>query len=162
MKKHKFLFPLGLLMSTLVCGASFAFNNSDGYRVSSASEVRVYRSVESDSFINDVWTPFRVAHPDTCSVTYAEFKPVYVAFKALSSADQQVVSQTIDPIENEYTIGEVIKEMVRNVYPNNGSTKQEKQKLNQKSIIILAVTVSLIGASAISVLYILKNQNLIK
>ena len=40
--------------------------------------------------------------------------------------------------------------------------EEEKQKLDQSSIIVIATVVALVGATAISVLYILKNQKVIK
>ena len=55
-----------------------------------------------------------------------------------------------------------IYEMVNKYYPNHNKVKEEKQKLDQSSIIVIATVVALVGATAISILYILKNQKVIK
>ena len=83
-------------------------------------------------------------------------------YSALSSADKDVVNATVDSRDNNYTIGYMIQQLVNKYYPNNQKHQQNKSKLDQKTTIIIAVVVSIFGMSAISVLYILKNNKFIQ
>ena len=110
----------------------------------------------------DYWASFREAHPAVCDITKEEFKEMYIVYTGLSQEEKDYVNAQTDKAEEGYTIGQVIRTLVTKYYPNHNKVKEEKQKLDQSSIIVIATVVALVGATAISVLYILKNQKVIK
>ena len=123
---------------------------------------RVFRSAASDSFIAYWEDDFRVNNPAVCDISYDAYKPMYTRYLELSKEDREVVNATKDKLEPEYTIGAIIRTLVNKFYPNNRKVQQDKQKLDQSTIIIIATVVALVGASSISILYILKNNKVIK
>lgn len=110
----------------------------------------------------DYWASFREAHPAVCDITKEEFKEMYIVYMGLSQEEKDYVNAQADGVEEGYTIGQVIRTLVNKYYPNHNKVKEEKQKLDQSSIIVIATVVALVGATAISILYILKNQKVIK
>ena len=122
----------------------------------------VYRSSESESFV-DYWeNDFRVNNPSVCDISYNSYREMYERYSALSKSDREIVNAIPDKYEPDYTIGEIVKYLVTRYYPNTQKVKAEKKKLDQSTIIIIATVVALVGATAISVLYMLKNQKVIR
>ena len=122
----------------------------------------VNRSAETDSFI-DYWeNDFRANNPAVCDIPYSAYKEMYDRYSALTKADRELVNEIHDGREPDYTIGQIIQTLVNRYYPNTQKIKTEKQKLDQSTIIIIATVVALVGATAISVLYMLKNNKVIK
>lgn len=110
----------------------------------------------------DYWTDFRKAHDQVCEITQEEFKEMYIVYMGLTQEEKEYINAQPDGFEEGYTIGQVIRTLVNKYYPNHNKVREEKQKLDQSSIIIIATVVALVGATAISVLYILKNEKVIK
>lgn len=155
---------LGIFLLPLLCSFSFAHKNIENtiIRAEYPAVCRVLRSSESDNFISYWNNDFRVNNPKVCDITSDAFYPMYDRYIALSKEDRQIVNSTIDNLEPDYTIGDIIKTLVGKFYPNNKKSKNEKKKLDQSAIIIIAVVVALVGATSISILFILKNQKVIK
>ena len=122
---------------------------------------RVLRSTQSDDFISYWTNEFRVEWPAVCDITREAYQEMYSHYEPLSKEDKATVNAAPD-IEEGVTIGQVIKTLTQKYYPNNNKTKNEKKKLDQSAIIIIAVVVALVGATSISILFILKNQKVIK
>lgn len=123
---------------------------------------QISRSSESDSFV-DYWkNNFRVHNPSVCDITYEAYREMYDKYSALSKADREIVNEIPDELEPDYTIGAIVKYLVNRYYPNTQKINAEKKKLDQSTIIIIATVVALVGATAISVLYMLKNEKVIK
>ena len=124
--------------------------------------VHVLRGEQLDLFITYWNEDFRVNNPKVCDITYDAYVPMYERYQELSKEDRATLNETPDTLEPEYTIGAIVKTLVGRFYPNNSKTKQEKKKLDQSSIIIIAVVVALVGATSISILFILRNQKVIE
>ena len=116
----------------------------------------------SDTFIAYWQNDFRVRNPSVCDIPYDQYKEMYDIYLTLSKEDREIVNATKDLLEEKYTIGDIIRTLVNKFYPNNQKLKSEKQKLDQTSIIVIATVVALVGATSISILFILKNNKVIK
>ena len=160
--KKKFLLPILFLLPLLCGGFNKSNNTSNNEFLHANRQYLVQKSHESDDFISYWENDFREHNPEVCEIPYEAYHEMYERYIALSKEDREVVNSTIDTREPDYTIGAIIKTLVNKFYPNTNSTKQEKQKLDQSTVIIIATVVALVGASAISVLYILKNNKVIK
>lgn len=123
---------------------------------------RTYRSAESDEFLNYWENDFRVNNPSVCDISYDAYLEMYEKYVALSKEDREIINEIPDKLEPDYTIGKIVKYLVTRYYPNTQKIKAEKKKLDQSTIIIIATVVALVGATAISVLYMLKNQKVIR
>lgn len=111
----------------------------------------------------DYWeNDFRKDEVPVCEITQKDYQDMMSVYKTLSDADKEIVNAHEDSRDKGYTVKQIIQTLVNKYYPNNQKMKEEKQKLNQSSIIIIATVVALVGATAISVLYILKNNKVIK
>ena len=122
----------------------------------------VSRSAESDAFV-DYWeNDFRANNPSVCDIPSEAYQEMYSRYSQLSKADKEIINEIPDQREPDYTIGGIIKYLVTRYYPNTQKVKAEKKKLDQSTIIIIATVVALVGATAISVLYMLKNEKVIR
>lgn len=155
----KFLLPL--LFVPLMFGA-FGKNSvkTESFSVKSSSFSIILRQNDEHPFL-DEWVKFRTDHKEICDITKPEFQEIYALYINLSKQEKEYVNAEPD-VEEGYTIGQVIRTLITRLYPNNSKVREEKQKLDQSSIIIIATVVALVGATAISVLYILKNNKVIK
>ena len=149
------IFALPLLVGCGYKSSDSAINNAEP-----ALSNRWYRSAVTD--FTSYWETFRETHPAVCDITFEEFKEMYSHYLALSKEDRAIVDGMKDPKENDYTIGSIIRTLVNKFYPNNSKIKTEKEKLNQSTIIVIATIVALVGATSISILYILKNNTVLK
>lgn len=122
----------------------------------------VSRSADSDAFVEYWENDFRANNPSVCDIPYSEYQKMYEKYAALSKADRQLINEIPDQREPDYTIGEIIRYLVTRYYPNTKKVAAEKKKLDQSTIIIIATVVALVGATAISVLYMLKNEKVIR
>lgn len=155
----KFLLPL--LFFPLMFGViSKNSCKTDSFSVKSPSFSIALRQNDEHPFL-DEWVNFRDEHKEICDVSKAEFQEIYSLYINLSKQEKEYVNAQPD-VDKGYTIGQVIRSLISRLYPNNSKVKEEKQKLDQSSIIIIATVVALVGATAISVLYILKNNKVIK
>ena len=158
---HKLL--LGLLSLPLIFGVSNKNTvKTQVFDCKSPEISRIYRSSESDNFVNYWENDFRVHNPSVCDISYDAYLEMYEKYVALSKEDREIVNEIPDKLEPDYTIGKIVKYLVTRYYPNTQKVKAEKQKLDQSTIIIIATVVALVGATAISVLYMLKNQKVIR
>lgn len=157
----KFILPL-LLIPMMLGAFSKNIVKTDVIDVKTPSISCAIRNNNEHPFL-DYWDEFREAHPAVCDISEADFKEMYYGHYLLLDKDEkEFVNAQPDGHEEGYTIGQVIKTLVNKYYPNHQKVKEEKQKLDQSSIIVIATVVALVGATAISVLYILKNQKVIK
>lgn len=156
----KLLFPLLLL--PMMFGI-FSKNpvKTDLFATKTPSFSFINRSSESDSFLT-YWVQFRSENPEVCDISETAFRTMYYEHYLLLSTEDRAIVNASNDVDEGYTIGQVIQSLVNKYYPNHNKVKEEKQKLEQSSIIIIATVVALVGASAISVLYILKNNKVIK
>lgn len=156
-----------LLLGLMLLPCLFGFNckntvkNPVNYS-QNQSFAMVSRSAESDSFVNYWQNDFRVKNPAVCDIKYEAYKEMYGHYLDLSKEDREIVNAVKDELEPDYTIGSIIRTLVNKFYPNNKKTVQEKEKLDQSTIIIIATVVAIVGATSISILFILKNNKVIK
>ena len=151
-----FLFPL-----------MFAFSGKNTVKTVAFSENQAYFAVDPapsdpDSF-KEYWeNDFRENNPEVCNISLAAYKEMYGYYQPLSDSDKAIINAFKDAREPDYTIGQIIRTLVNKFEPNNSKMRSEKQKLEQSDIIVIATVVALVGATAISVLYILRNNKVIK
>lgn len=156
-----------LLLSIFLLPLIFGFSGSQkslknsGFVNEKTQICRIYRSSQADDFISYWRTDFRVNNPEVCNITKDAYLEMYARYEPLNREDKQIVNEAED-IEEGYTIGQVIKTLTQKYYPNNDKAKNEKKKLDQSAIIVIAVVVALVGATSISILFILKNNKVIK
>ena len=153
---------LGLFLLPLLGGLSA--KNTSKTSVFTAEKPVIYRSLDdtAEGFI-DYWeNDFRANNPAVCDIPYEAYKEMYSRYLALSEGDRITVNATKDIRESDYTIGQIIRTLVNRFYPNNQKMENDKSKLDQSTIIVIATVVALVGATAISVLYILKNNKVIE
>ena len=160
MKKYKIL-PL-LLISLALAGVGFLSKSVNGGFDEKIVMVQAQNSAEATHFIEVDWAEFRENHKDICNVSYKDYNDIMDKYKLLSDEDKLVVDAANDPIQPEYTIGQMIQELVKTHYTIQNNTQNPQQKLDQSTTITIAVVVSIFGMSAISVLYILKNKKYIE
>lgn len=156
-----------LLLSIFLLPLIFGFSanrksaKNSGFVCEKPQICRILRSEQADDFITYWRTDFRVNNPEVCDISKEAYLDMYARYEPLSKEDKAIVNETPD-IEEGVTIGQVIKTLTQKYYPNNSKTQNEKKKLDQSAIIIIAVVVALVGATSISILFILKNQKVIK
>lgn len=153
---------LPLLLIPMMFGA-FSKNivKTDVIDVKTPAISRAIRNNSEHPFL-DYWAEFREAHPAVCDISKEDYEAMYRIYSSLEKEEKEYINAQPDGFEEGYTIGQVIKTLVNKYYPNQQKVREEKQKLDQSSIIVIATVVALVGATAISVLYILKNQKVIK
>lgn len=156
-------FVLPLLLVPMMFGA-FSKNSvkTDVIEAKTPAISYAIRNNEEHPFL-DYWEGFIATHPAVCDISEKDFREMYYQhYLLLDSEEREYVNARPDGYDDGYTIGQVIKTLVNKYYPNHQKIREEKQKLDQSSIIVIATIVALVGATAISVLYILKNQKVIK
>ena len=155
---------LSILTLPLLFGFSSCTKNAQKSHsmIKNPEIVRVFRGASLNSFITYWNEDFRVANPKVCDITYEAYVPMYDRYQVLSKEDRATLNETSDLLEPDYTIGAIVKTLVARFYPNNNKAKQEKKKLDQSAIIIIAVVVALVGATSISILFILRNRKVIE
>ena len=154
-KSIKFLIAL-LLMFGVAFGATSTLSYNESYVPVLAGQSEV------DNFVNVEWLSFREKNPDICNVSNEDYQDIIAKYRELDEKDKEAVNDTKDCLEADYTIGQLIQELVRTHNSSHPSGAIKKQKLDQSTTIIIAVVVSIFGMSAISVLYILKNKKVIE
>ena len=156
------LFALALLFGSSVFFSPAKENTQNNQiRENYVQNALILRSSATDSFLNYWKTEFKPEGVKACDITKENYLIMMEKFNELTSQEQAEVKAEND-LESGYTIGDVIKVLVNKYYPNKESVKEDKPKLDQRSIIILASVISIVGMTAISVLYILKNKKIIK
>ena len=134
--------------------------------VSSSSNVS-YTEVRAESASQaDFLTKFDeiFANKSICDATREEYDEIIGIYSNLSNEDRATVNQIErqSPDGETYKIEDAMKELVRMFYTSPSGAVNNKKKLNQTTTIIIASVVSIVGMSAISVLFILKNNKYIE
>lgn len=161
MKRKTFLAVLLLSLSLLVAPVinSFDYTANDNY-------VAVVATPEAKAdFLakfNEIRTNQHNNGRSVCDTTKEEYEELVTYYYDLSKQEKAEVNAINDPYDEDYTIGDVMKEIVRMYYAPQTPNSANKRKLDQKTTIIISVVVSIIGMSAISVLFILRNKNYIE
>jgi len=158
----KSLLLLGILALPTVFGGVKSTPASFNSEIAANSVVLHENSAETDEFLLYWETDFRKDHISVCDITYESYKIMYHKFFSLSEADRNVISQTIDPMDESgtYTIGQVIEELANRFKAK--PQENNRRTLDQKTTIIIVVVVAVFGMTTISILFILKNNKLIK
>ena len=160
MNKKKTLAKLfvGLsLIFTPIVGIASSFDHSP-------TMVSAYVSAKEDflSRYNEIREKQHNENRSVCDTTKEEYQELVNLYSSLSSQEKKEVNALNDPYDSDYTIEEVMKEIVHLFYGSKDSNGIQKKRLDQSTTIIIAVIVSIFGMSAISVLYILKNNKYIE
>ena len=119
-------------------------------------------SEEVKAFIQYWKEDFRKDHISVCDIEYESYKIMYQKFFSLSESDRNYISNLIDPMDESgtYTIGQVIEELANRFKAK--PQENNRRTLDQKTTIIIVVVVAVFGMTTISILFILKNNKLIK
>ena len=161
--KKKNLLKL-LMIPALFIGVSFGMVAANVSSNQNFVQIRA-DSPELTAFLtrfNEIRTLQNANGKTICDTTKEEYEELVNLYSALTKAEQTTVNQTPDQFEANTTIGDMMKEIIRIHYNNHGSNEAPKAKLDQSTTIIIAAVVSIFGMSAISVLFILKNNKYIE
>ena len=158
---RKTLYSIFLL--PLIFGFSFGQKSSKNveFTQNNPQIVRISRANPAIDFVNYWKDVFRKPDIPVCDISREAYFEMYAKYIELNKEERAYVNAQPD-IDEDYTIGDVIKTLTQKYYPNSNKTKNEKKKLDQSSIIVIAVVVALVGATSISILFILRNQKVIK
>ena len=123
------------------------------------------KSAASDGFISYWNDDFRKDDVGNiipiCDITYSSFKTMYAKYVLLDVEDKAVVDATPD-FEEGYTIKDSIKTLVDMYGDSHIPAAKEKRTLDQKSSIIVIVTIAVFGMSTICIFFVLKRDNIIQ
>ena len=164
MKKNKVLVALLLSLGLLVMpiASNFAYETNNNYVVAMATPEDKEQFLIKFELIR---TLQRNEGRSVCDTTKEEYEELVAYYYDLSKEEKAEVNAMQDPTNlpgEDYTIGDVMKEIVRLFYTPQTPNSSNKKRLDQKTTIIISVVVSIIGMSAISVLFILKNNKFIE
>jgi len=116
-------------------------------------------STKTQEFL-DYWD-ILFAHKETCDITYDEFKEMYTKYNDLSAEEKAIVDETQHK-DSQYKIKDVINTLINKFNSAPTSSGDEKEKLDQSTMIAIISGVAIFGMSTILIFYILKNKNIIK
>ena len=151
---------LGIFLLPLMFGFSSKNTVKTETFVAKSPSFSLVRSEYTAQDFLAFWANFRQSH-EVCDITKEQYQEIYNNYSKLSHEDKEIVNNSDDKDEG-YKIGDVIRMLVNKYYPSTTKMKNEKKKLDQSSVIVIASVVALVGATAISVLFILKNNKVIK
>ena len=158
MKMKLILKSLFLLLAVVAAPLSINYinSNSDNYVATYALNATI------EEFLNKFDELF--SDKSICDETREEYNEIITIYSNLSNEDRAVVNQIErqSPDGDKFKIEEAMKELVRMFYISPNSAINNKKKLDQTTTIIIASVVSIVGMSAISVLFILKNNKYIE
>ena len=155
MKKLPILLLLSLGMFIAPVATSF---------VSGSNSTYIAAHADSDA-VNAFLTRFneiREGQESICYTTRDQYNELIALYSALTQEEREEVNSMIDDHDHDYTIGEQMKEIIRLYFSPQSISEAPKPKLDQKTTIIIASVVSIVGMSAISVLFILRNNKFIE
>ena len=155
----KFLLPFLLLsLGTFATPLSQESVQNVDFPVQNA----INRSPESDDFLTYWREDFRKNEQGEiipiCDITYTEYREMYTRYIALSAEDRAAIN-AIDDYEEGYKIEDSIKTLI-NMFATTPK-QSERVVLDQKTTIIIVVSVAVFGMSAICVFFIFKNNKII-
>ena len=153
-----------LLIPAFFMAVSFGYLASESVNHQNFLQIRA-DSPELTAFLtrfNEIRSQQNSSGKTICDTTKAEYEELINLYSALTNEEKTQVNNTTDTYEPDTTIGAMMKEIIRIHYTNGGSNEAPKPKLDQSTTIIIAAVVSIFGMSAISVLFILKNNKYIE
>ena len=155
----KFLLPL-LLLSLGAFGGTKTVETPQ--KADFLVQNAVIRSVESDDFLTYWQEDFRKDEQGEiiaiCDITYSQYKEMYERYISLSKEDRAIINATND-YETGYKIEDSIKQLISMF--SNTPKQSGKMVLDQKTTIIIVVSVAVFGMSSICVFFIFKNNKII-
>lgn len=155
MKKLPILLLLSLGMFIAPVAASFVNGSNNTYVAAHAYSDAV------NAFLHR-FNEIREGQKSICETTKDQYNELIALYSALTQEEKEEVNAMIDEHDPDYTIGEEMKEIVRLYFSPQSISEAPKPKLDQKTTIIIASVVSIVGMSAISVLFILRNNKFIE
>lgn len=156
MKKFRLLFLLPALLVTVGTASIL-----DSQNVSGVVEVAASDSSEMEDFM-DEWGFAIDTYTNVCDIPKAEFDKILGFYRNLSTNEKESLSTRKYKESDDFTIAQAIDTLLKMYYPTKQESNENREKLTQSTAIIIVVVVSIFGMSAISVLYILKNNKLIE
>ncbi len=155
MKKLPILLLLSLGMFIAPVATSFVGDSNNSY-------VAVHAYSDAINAFLTRFNEIREEQQSICDTTKDQYNELIALYSALSQDEKEEVNAMIDANDHNYTIGEQMKEIIRLYFSPQSISEAPKPKLDQKTTIVIACVVSIVGMSAISVLFILRNNKLIE
>jgi len=161
MKKLPILLLLSLGMFIAPVATSFVSGSNSTYIAAHADSDAVNAFLTR---FNEIREEQHNSDPEkgVCGTTKEQYNELIALYSALSQDEKEEVNAIKDTYDPDYTIGEEMKEIVRLYFSPQSISEAPKPKLDQKTTIIIASVVSIVGMSAISVLFILRNNKFIE
>ena len=156
MKKIPILLLLSLGMFIAPVATSFVGGSNNTYVAAHAD------SDAANAFLtrfNEIREEQHNSGKGICDTTKDQYNELIALYSALTQEEREEVNAMTD---GDYTIGEEMKEIIRLYFSPQSISEAPKPKLDQKTTIIIASVVSIVGMSAISVLFILRNNKFIE
>lgn len=155
MKKLPILLLLSLGMFIAPVATSFVSDSNNTY-------VAVHAYSDAINAFLTRFNEIREEQQSICDTTKDQYNELIALYSALSQDEKEEVNAMIDTNDHNYTIGEQMKEIIRLYFSPQSISEAPKPKLDQKTTIVIACVVSIVGMSAISVLFILRNNKFIE
>lgn len=155
MKKLPILLLLSLGMFIAPIATSFVSDSNNTY-------VAVHAYSDAINAFLTRFNEIREEQQSICDTTKDQYNELIALYSALSQDEKEEVNAMIDANDHNYTIGEQMKEIIRLYFSPQSISEAPKPKLDQKTTIVIACVVSIVGMSAISVLFILRNNKFIE
>ena len=159
MKKLPILLLLSLGMFIAPVATSFVSGSNNTYIAAHADSDAVNAFLTR---FNEIREEQHNSGKGICDTTKEQYNELIALYSALSQDEKEEVNAIKDTYDPDYTIGEEMKEIVRLYFSPQSISEAPKPKLDQKTTIIIASVVSIVGMSAISVLFILRNNKFIE
>lgn len=158
--KFKKLF-ISIIASLLFIGV-FTISNTLVFSQNKVVEVRAINSQEYDDFISE-YNKQRALHPTSvCDIPEDACNKILELYNKLTPEEKLYLNSVKDELDDSFTIGQAINELLKKYYPSKEESDHPSDKISQSTAIIIVVVVSIVGMSAISVLYILKKDKVIQ
>ena len=156
MKKLPILLLLSLGMFIAPVATSFVSGSNNTYAAAHADSDAVNAFLTR---FNGIREEQHNSGKGICDTTKEQYNELIALYSALTQEEREEVNAMMD---GDYTIGEEMKEIIRLYFSPQSISEAPKPKLDQKTTIIIASVVSIVGMSAISVLFILRNNKFIE
>lgn len=158
----KFKKLLVTIIASLLFVGAFTVSHSLSNANSGVVEVKAAESEEWTNFMN-TYTAEREAHSGSvCDIPKDACDEILAFYNKLSAEEKLSLNSIKDSIDDSFTIGQAINELLKKYYPSKEESDRPTDKISQSTAIIIVVVVSIVGMSAISVLYILKKDKVIE
>ena len=145
-------------------GATLAASFANEFKSETFVQVRADSSAKTEFLAKfaEILDAYYDSGRSVCDTTKEDYRTLIELYALLTDQEKSEVNATVYAKAGEYTIGDIMNEMIRIHYMKQDVSGAPKQKLDQSTTIIVAVVVSIVGMSGISVLYILKQDNYIE